>query len=87
MPGLWSVVAARGGESVFRGSLFRTGYEVFYTPVPPDEKRAAKSLIDVGFDRLGDALGGGLISLAILLPMASQYNACWRSRSSAAGWR
>jgi hypothetical protein len=74
MPGLWSVVAMRGGESVFRGSLFRTGYEIFYTPVPPDEKRAAKSLIDVGFDRLGDALGGGLISLAILLPMASQYN-------------
>jgi hypothetical protein len=74
VPGLWSVVAMRGGESVFRGSLFRTGYEVFYTPVPPNEKRAAKSLIDVGFDRLGDALGGGLISLAILLPMASQYN-------------
>jgi len=74
VPGLWSVVAMRGGESVFRGSLFRTGYEIFYTPVPPNEKRAAKSIIDVGFDRLGDALGGGLISLAILLPMASQYN-------------
>ena len=43
MPGLWSVVAMRGGESVFRGSLFRTGYEIFYTPVPPNEKRAAKS--------------------------------------------
>jgi len=69
------VVAVRGGESVFRSSLFRTGYEVFYTPVPPDEKRAAKSIIDVGFDRLGDALGGGLISLVILLPVASQYNA------------
>ena len=74
-PGLWSVAVARGGESVFRGSLFRTGYEVFYTPIPPEEKRAAKSLIDVGFDRLGDALGGGLISLVILLPIASQYNA------------
>ena len=74
-PGLWSVVAVRGGESVFRGSLFRTGYEVFYTPVPPDEKRAAKSIIDVGFDRLGDALGGGLISLVILLPIASRHNA------------
>ena len=74
-PGLWSVVAVRGGESVFRSSLFRTGYEVFYTPVPAEEKRAAKSLIDVGFDRVGDALGGGLISLAILLPVATQYNA------------
>jgi AAA family ATP:ADP antiporter len=73
-PGLWSVVAARGGESVFRGSLFRSGYEVFYTPVLPDDKRAAKSLIDVGFDRLGDALGAGLISLAILLPVTRQYH-------------
>jgi hypothetical protein len=73
-PGLWSVVAARGGESVFRGSLFRSGYEVFYTPVLPEDKRAAKSLIDVGFDRLGDALGAGLISLAILLPLTRQYH-------------
>jgi hypothetical protein len=74
-PGLWSVVAARGGESIFRGSLFRSGYEVFYTPMLSDDKRAAKSLIDVGFDRLGDALGAGLISLAILLPVTRQYHA------------
>jgi len=29
-------------------SLFRSGYELFYTPIPASEKRAAKSLIDVG---------------------------------------
>jgi AAA family ATP:ADP antiporter len=52
---------------VFRGSLFRAGYEVFYTPIPRREKRAAKSLIDVGFDRLGDAVGGGLLRLALVL--------------------
>src|SRR5687767_3878909 len=74
LPGIWTVVVVRGSESVFRGSLFRTGYEIFYTPVPADEKRAAKSIIDVGFDRLGDALGGGLISLLILLPPANQYS-------------
>ena len=56
------LVAARGGETVFRGALFRSAYELFYTPIPPAEKRAAKSLIDVGFDRLGDAMGGGVIS-------------------------
>src|SRR5262249_47515475 len=50
-------------------------YEIFYTPIPADEKRAAKSIIDVGFDRLGDAIGGGLIRLLILLPVASQYGA------------
>ena len=47
-PGFGSMVVARGGESVFRGSLFRAGYELFYTPIPAAEKRAAKSIIDVG---------------------------------------
>jgi hypothetical protein len=72
-PGLEGALVARGGESVFRASLFRTGYELFFTPVPPAEKRAAKSVIDVGFDRLGDAVGGGLVSLLILLPAARQH--------------
>jgi hypothetical protein len=62
-PGLQGVMFARGVESVARGSLFRAGYEVFYTPIPTSEKRAAKSLIDVGFDRLGDAVGGALLPL------------------------
>ncbi|WP_348245958.1 hypothetical protein, partial [Salmonella enterica] len=71
-PGLASVAGARGGESVFRGSLFRASYEIFYTPIPSREKRAAKSLIDVGFDRLGDAAGGGLVKLSLMLPAAAQ---------------
>lgn len=68
-PGFGSLMLARGGESIFRSSLFRAGYELFYTPIPAAEKRAAKSLIDVGFDRLGDAAGGGLVRVvAVLLP-------------------
>ena len=74
-PGLQGALIARGAESVFRGSLFRTGYEIFYTPVPSVEKRAAKSIIDVGFDRLGDAIGGGFLRLLLLLPAARQYGA------------
>jgi hypothetical protein len=75
-PGLPSLVATRGGESVFRGALFRSAYELFYTPMPPAERRAAKSLIDVGVDRFGDALGGGVIQVVlILLAPASQYAA------------
>src|SRR5688500_5799182 len=75
-PGLPSMVAARGGETVFRGALFRSAYELFYTPMPPAERRAAKSLIDVGVDRFGDALGGGVIWLVLLLLVpASQYAA------------
>jgi AAA family ATP:ADP antiporter len=74
-PGLTAVVSARGSESVFRGSLFRAGYEIFYTPIPSSEKRSAKSLIDVGFDRLGDAVGGGLVRIALLLAPAYQIRA------------
>jgi hypothetical protein len=73
VPGLEGALVARGGESVFRGSLFRTGYELFFTPIPSTEKRAAKSIIDVGFDRLGDAVGGAVIRALILLPGPIQY--------------
>jgi hypothetical protein len=72
-PGFGSLVVARAGESVLRGSWFRAGYELFYTPLPAAEKRAAKSIIDVGVDRLGDAVGGGFIRLALIfLPVVSQ---------------
>ena len=72
-PGLSSVLIARGGESLFRASLFRSGYELFYTPVAFQERRAAKSLIDVGFDRIGDAVGGALVRTVLFLaPVAYQ---------------
>ena len=69
-PGLGGALVARAGESTLRGSLFKTGYEIFFTPIASHDKRAAKSIIDVGFDRLGDAVGGGLIRLLIMLPGA-----------------
>jgi AAA family ATP:ADP antiporter len=64
-PGLESAIVARGAESVFRGSLHRAAYELFYTPIAVSEKRAAKSLIDVGMDRLGDAAGGLAVRLTL----------------------
>ena len=73
-PGLGSMVMTRGSESVFRGSLFRAGYELFYTPIPAADKRAAKSIIDVAFDRLGDALGGGMVRLVLLVAPAAMYS-------------
>ena len=74
-PGLGGALAARAGEATLRSSLFKMGYEIFFTPIAPYDKRAAKSIIDVGFDRLGDAVGGGLIRVLIMLPAASQYSA------------
>jgi hypothetical protein len=60
----------RGAETILRGSLFRSGYELFYTPVPAREKRAAKTLIDVGFDRAGDAVGAGIVQLTLWMAPA-----------------
>ncbi len=85
-PGFGSVLVARGGESILRGSWFRAGYELFYTPIPAAEKRAAKSVIDVGFDRLGDAAGGGLVRLAVLFAPAAQSSAIlWLAMASSVG--
>src|SRR5262249_39796598 len=33
-PGLGGALVARAGESVFRGSWFRAGYELLFTPLP-----------------------------------------------------
>ena len=66
-PGLASASVARASEAVLRSSLFRSGYELFYTPISLRDKRATKSLIDVGFQCLGDALGGGTVRLLLFL--------------------
>jgi hypothetical protein len=63
VPGLGSVTIGRGSEGVVRNSLFRSAYELLYTPVPKNEKRASKPIIDVGADRLGDMVGGGFVQL------------------------
>jgi HEAT repeat protein len=68
LPPLWAAIVARGGESTVRSSLYRAGYELLYAPLPQREKRATKAVIDVGFDRLGSALGAGITGLVIMLP-------------------
>jgi len=71
VPGPWSVAFVRGLEAVLRGSLFRSGYELLYTPIPSAEKRATKAIVDVGCDRLGDMAGAGLVAIVLVLPAAS----------------
>ena len=56
-PQLWAVVLLRGGEAVTRNSLYRSAYELFYTPLPTAKKRATKTIIDVGVDRVGTTIG------------------------------
>jgi len=38
--GLWTATLGRGTQTVISSSLFRSGYELLYTPVPPLKKRA-----------------------------------------------
>ncbi|WP_437852561.1 hypothetical protein [Sorangium sp. So ce363] len=71
-PRLWAASIVRATEAVLRNSLFRSGYELLYTPLPPDQKRSIKTLIDVGFDRIGTAAGSGLaMALLVLAPGGS----------------
>ncbi|MDH3457095.1 MAG: hypothetical protein OER90_09650 [Gemmatimonadota bacterium] len=67
VPGLSSVMVARGTESVVRNGLYRAGYELLFTPVAREQKRTAKTLIDVGVVRIGDIVGSGLVQAALLL--------------------
>jgi ATP/ADP translocase len=63
--GFSALVIARALEAVIRGSLFRAGYELFYTPMLASEKRAVKSINDVTVDRFGDGLGGGFAQVML----------------------
>ncbi|HEX6790799.1 MAG TPA: hypothetical protein VF247_05780 [Candidatus Krumholzibacteria bacterium] len=68
--GLLAVGTLRALEMVVQSSLFRSGYELLFTPVVPGDKRRTKTIVDVGADRMGDIVGGALIRLMILLPVA-----------------
>jgi AAA family ATP:ADP antiporter len=67
-PGMIALAAGRAIELLLRGSLYRSGYELFYTPMPQAEKRSVKSIIDIGAERLGDGLAGATIQLLLALP-------------------
>ncbi len=88
MTGLPVVTGARAVEAVVRGSFFRAGYELLYTPMLPSEKRVIKSFNDVTVDRLGDALGGGFAQAAIHLAptLSSPVMLATASAASVCGW-
>ena len=66
-PGLPAFTALRSTEMSLHSSLYRSAYELFFTPMSAMDRRDLKTLIDVGFDRLGDALGGALLKLVLAL--------------------
>ncbi|MBL4633006.1 MAG: hypothetical protein JKY56_03995, partial [Kofleriaceae bacterium] len=60
-------VILRGGAQVVENSFYRSGYEILYTPLTPDKKRPTKTLIDVGLERIGVAVGAGCVLLVVAL--------------------
>jgi hypothetical protein len=68
VPGFWLRVALRGSQAVLRNSLFRSAYELLFTPLPPEEKRPTKALLDVGADRLGTITGSVVVMLILVMP-------------------
>jgi len=67
LPGFRVLSGVRAMEILMRGSVYRSAYELFYTAVSPADKRAVKSVIDVGFDRAGDAIGAAATSFLLIV--------------------
>jgi len=70
-PGLATATAASGSHETLTNSVFRSAYELLYTPLPESEKRRAKALVDVTVDKLAAFVGSGSIALALALVPAA----------------
>lgn len=63
VPSPWRGLLTRGADATLRRSLFRTGYELLYTPLPDQTRRRVKTTIDVGWDCVGSFAGSGIVLL------------------------
>ena len=72
-PGLGSAGALRGFSAVIESSLYRSGYELLFTPLAPAAKRATKALLDVAITRLGTIAGSGAVVAILALWPALSY--------------
>jgi len=74
------IVITRSIEAVLRGSWFRSGYELLFVPMAPDEKRQTKTFLDVTCDRAGDAVGALVVQVSLAVAAAlTVYSAHERS--------
>ena len=84
-PRLGTVVLTRGAQAALRNSLFRSAYELLYTPLAQERKRPTKALLDVGLDRLGTAAGSAMVMMVLFLVPAGSVNALLVLAAVAAG--
>ncbi|MBK6689033.1 MAG: hypothetical protein IPG45_31490 [Deltaproteobacteria bacterium] len=65
------VALACGLQAALGNSLFRSAYELLYTPIAPGEKRPTKVVIDVGLARVASMIGSGAILILVAMTWSS----------------
>lgn len=74
---LVTATLARGTQTIVSSSLFRSGYELLYTPIAPKKKRATKAVIDIACNRIGYGVGSvvimGLVATTATLDIATKW--------------
>jgi HEAT repeat protein/MFS family permease len=74
---LWTAALARGSQTVLSSSLFRSGYELLYTPIPPLKKRGTKALIDIACNRIGYGIGSIVLMLILVAASTTAIATSW----------
>jgi AAA family ATP:ADP antiporter len=64
LPVFWTVLLTNGLDQGLRFSVDKATYELLYLPLPPAQRAAVKSTIDIVFNRFADGVGAFLLGLA-----------------------
>lgn len=74
---LWTVTLARGTQTIVASSLFRSGYELLYTPVPLLKKRSTKAMTDIACNRIGDGIGSAIVMVIVAVAATAEVATSW----------
>ncbi|WP_394832998.1 MFS transporter [Pendulispora rubella] len=80
---LAAIAVAAGLETALASSLFRSAYEILFTPVPAHRKRALKVVVDVAVPRLGTMLGS--VAVVVVVAVTAQISTVLMLGASALG--
>lgn len=84
---IWTVIAVRTSDTMFRYSAERASREILYVPIPEDIKLKAKTYIDVGVEKgLGKALAAGFVALLVEVLHLGLAQIAWVVVALAVGW-
>jgi hypothetical protein len=67
VPRFATAALARGAHESLSNSLYRSGYELLYTPLAEGEKRRVKAVVDVAVDKMGTLVGGAIVAGVLAL--------------------